>query len=948
MASSIRPNRTEINRTFPWLGFTVRTGVAPAWFEVAIATDTNLLAPDARPRRTPENFYSTRAAGPLPAPSGEAVWIVPQAVLARFAGQPQLFYALATFRSPDRQGAEITQLIGAAAPAVVISRSFTGSTRRLAGVGGRGTPAPSGYASGTGDVSLDWAGDAPQAGVAAPAVPARNGHATTNGGPAAKPAAGEPVSPAGLEFEYDDGLGAFPPPPSLPPLALSAIDVSYGDVELVPQPSGVSCWAAAAAMVVGWRDRVSIDPAQIAARSGYWERFSGPIGLSPSNHDEFGHAWGLQVEPPMDYAVDGFGALLANNGPLWVARVPTGNPRTSGHAVCVVALRGDGTPDGTQVTFHDPWPVDQGAAAQSISYATFMREFDNYVTKDPEGRVNILILHANGRRPVSALSLGATDVRYDDVQLVAQQDGITCWAAAAAMVVGWRDRMSIDPSEIARQAGPWVNVVANGLLATDNDEFARAWGLRLEPPQTYTVDGLRALLERAGPLWVDLHPTGNAPNQGHVVCVTGLTGDGTPDGTIVRFHDPWPPNAGRAHSTTTFRQLMTDIGDFADTDGAGRVNNQILHAGGRGGGAAAQAFEAIDVFYDEVELVPQPTGVSCWAAAGAMLVGWRDRVSINPAEIASQSGYWARFNERGLSTNDNDEFAAAWGLEVEPPQDYSVEGYARLLQSMGPLWVGRRPTGNAPGSGHAVCVIGLRGDGTPDGTHVHFHDPWPPNVGRANRALTYAQFTQEYDDFVTVDPSGRVNNQIMHSGGRRAGDTALSLGARSSGQAVVEIASAVAGAVMTRVLDNSGDVRWELEQMRGGKSPPGVDGFTQPVRTIPFVVAGPRPVATVYGLDEIYADFHVTFQCDGRTVGNVQISPQRTNDAAGAGLDVRANIMDDANLYVEPGSDVRFAALKILFTYRWDFTMQDDTLARAEVMLYGNGEHPVRYEVVQA
>ena len=142
-------------------------------------------------------------------------------------------------------------------------------------------------------------------------------------------------------------------------------------------------------------------------------------------------------------------------------------------------------------------------------------------------------------------------------------------------------------------------------------------------------------------------------------------------------------------------------------------------------------------------------------------------ISNQPGRDRPSSGRWAQFNRNGLSTNDNDEFAAAWGLEVEPPQDYSVEGFASLLKWAGPLWIGRHPTGNAPNSGHAVCVIGLTGNGEPAGTLVHFHDPWPPNEGRADRTLTYEQFMTEFDDFVTVDPSGRVNNQIMHSGGRR-------------------------------------------------------------------------------------------------------------------------------------------------------------------------------------
>ena len=55
----------------------------------------------------------------------------------------------------------------------------------------------------------------------------------------------------------------------------------------------------------------------------------------------------------------------------------------------------------------------------------------------------------------------------------------------------------------------------------------------------------------------------------------------------------------------------------------------------------------VDVTYD-VQLIPQETAMSCWAAGAAMLVGWRDRVSINPADIAARIGYGAQYEVAGL------------------------------------------------------------------------------------------------------------------------------------------------------------------------------------------------------------------------------------------------------------------------------------------------------------
>ena len=66
MATRIRPNRLEVSDRFPMLGFTVRTDGPARRFEIAIGTSPDLFGPDGKSHRTRTNFYSTRAAGPLP------------------------------------------------------------------------------------------------------------------------------------------------------------------------------------------------------------------------------------------------------------------------------------------------------------------------------------------------------------------------------------------------------------------------------------------------------------------------------------------------------------------------------------------------------------------------------------------------------------------------------------------------------------------------------------------------------------------------------------------------------------------------------------------------------------------------------------------------------------------------------------------------------------------
>ena len=153
----------------------------------------------------------------------------------------------------------------------------------------------------------------------------------------------------------------------------------------------------------------------------------------------------------------------------------------------------------------------------------------------------------------------------------------------------------------------------------------------------------------------------------------------------------------------------------------------------------------IDIMY-EVQLVPQQTGMSCWAAGAAMLVGWRDRVSIDPIDIAARLGYGAQYEVDGLSGSDTEMFRA-WGLVPEPPQSFSVASFKQMLEDFGPLWVA-----SAVPSAHIRVVTGMIGDGTPDGTTVYINDPWQagmtsfalPNEG-ATDVMTYTDFQAQQE-----------------------------------------------------------------------------------------------------------------------------------------------------------------------------------------------------------
>jgi uncharacterized protein YycO len=199
VAAQIRPNRLEVTDRFPMLGFTIRTDGSPQRAEVALATDPSLFRADRKTARTSSNFYSSRAVGPLSVPRGEAVYVVPPEVLARFVGQERLYVGLAT--TPGGNGAppRVDVMPGEGSPYILL-KGLTGRSLRRVRLAPTRQDTAGGY--GTNGASLEWAGDAATPGTMTATNGSTNGHRTT--APAAAPA----------PIPYDDGFGEMPPAPA--------------------------------------------------------------------------------------------------------------------------------------------------------------------------------------------------------------------------------------------------------------------------------------------------------------------------------------------------------------------------------------------------------------------------------------------------------------------------------------------------------------------------------------------------------------------------------------------------------------------------------------------------------------------------------------------------------------------------------------------------------------
>ena len=186
----IHANRESVDDRFSVLGFTIRT--ESPLYEVAVATDPALFRADAKTRRGRRNFFSSRSQGALRARRGEAVYLLPQDVLANFIGQPKLYFGLATYREGSTSQPDYVQTPSDGNMWVGLTGLTERGLRRAVS-----SLSPSSYGTATGrDPSLEWGGDAI-------AQPAR--------APAASVTAPAPVVAASA-LDYDDGYGSFPTP----------------------------------------------------------------------------------------------------------------------------------------------------------------------------------------------------------------------------------------------------------------------------------------------------------------------------------------------------------------------------------------------------------------------------------------------------------------------------------------------------------------------------------------------------------------------------------------------------------------------------------------------------------------------------------------------------------------------------------------------------------------
>lgn len=142
----------------------------------------------------------------------------------------------------------------------------------------------------------------------------------------------------------------------------TTIDINY-DVPLVEQPDGMTCWAAALAMVRSYQEQASYTVDDIAGPEPHsWMNWSQiePIAIQ----------LGFVEIASAGLMPTGWHDLLAAHGPLWIVIKADVSSQAS-HAVVLTGMAGDGSVDGTQMLVNNPTGV-----RETPSFTDFAARWD--------------------------------------------------------------------------------------------------------------------------------------------------------------------------------------------------------------------------------------------------------------------------------------------------------------------------------------------------------------------------------------------------------------------------------------------------------------------------------------------------------------------------------------------------------------------------------------------
>lgn len=322
-------------------------------------------------------------------------------------------------------------------------------------------------------------------------------------------------------------------------------------------------------------------------------------------------------------------------------------------------------------------------------------------------------------------------------------DQSTAWAGPLTVMINWRNRQNSSVTEVIQELdGPAQSAFQAGRPVNRDewDDLLEGAGLVIRPLKPGQKKIMEEMLLRYGPLWLR---KADAPGAavGHVV--VGLeSGDQT--GTKVEVIDPASGRGRRLALGHLIKGAKNLSIAHWPQDARLAGNKKAMAARTWATSSSAHLPRALNQSFDiryDVQLIPQLTAMSCWAAGCAMIVGWRDQISLSPQEIANAARYFKQYKE-GLQAEDT-KILKIWGFVTEPLQTFTIQGFKELLEDYGPLWV----ASVTPGP-HIRVVTGMYGDGSPGNTFLRINDPWDRAMKVYQKGNKGSQYEEKYTEFL--------------------------------------------------------------------------------------------------------------------------------------------------------------------------------------------------------
>ena len=164
-----------------------------------------------------------------------------------------------------------------------------------------------------------------------------------------------------------------------------------------------------------------------------------------------------------------------------------------------------------------------------------------------------------------------------------------------------------------------------------------------------------------------------------------------------------------------------------------------------------------------VPVIAQSKTMSCWAAATAMLMSWKQGINVTEEEAARRAGnnYAIAFREnQGVTGVEIAELALQLHLVAEPPSSLSPAGYRSLLSTRGPLWVGTAIFSPTTVYRHVRIITGIHGPDTDPNPSLDIIDP----DGGQTYGKSVSQFARELEEIARQDLGAgqELRPQIIH------------------------------------------------------------------------------------------------------------------------------------------------------------------------------------------